>query len=326
MSESPIQRVVGIDLGSNSLKLAIAAVRSDRLPEITIRKRITLRLATDAFDRGRLRDETFESLIEACRRFSEILDQVKVAAYRAVGTEAFRKMVNADEVIRGIGEGSGLTVELLTPESEARLVLDAIRNLIVGGREPDLLVELGGGSLEICAPAGEEETGLRFETHSLGLAARFETFLESRPSGRDTRLELRLRAAKLASELESDLLDSTAPETIVLSGGQAAMLDSLAVKWGLWSDDSSTLDGITPVEFNTLCERMVREETDVIASLGVPPDRAPMLAGAAAFYHALAVRAGAARILVPRAGLMDGLLLTVSEQGRAWPPGRESRG
>ncbi len=326
MTESPLQRIAGIDLGSNSLKLAIAAVRIDLLPQITIKHRIPLRLATDAFDRGRLRGDTIGQLIDASQRFAEILERVKIEAYRAVATEAFRRVENAGEVIHRIRESSGLTIEVLTPEAEIRLVLDGIRTRMVDGRDPDLLVELGGGSLEICVPAREEGTNLRLETHSIGLAARFETFLESRQPGRDTRQELCLKASELASELTSELLDSVTPETVVLSGGQAAMLDALAFEWNLWGYDDSTLNGISLEDFNALCERAMREETLTLIALGIPPDRASMLAGAAAFYHTLAVRSGAARILIPRVGLMEGLLRTVLGQGEAWPPIDESRG
>jgi exopolyphosphatase/pppGpp-phosphohydrolase len=104
------------------------------------------------------------------------------------------------------------------------------------------------------------------------------------------------------------------------------MLDSLAVTWGLWTEDASTLNGITPQEFNTLCERTVSEETETIVKLGIPADRAPMLAGAAAFYHALAVRTGADRIVIPRTGLMEGLLLTLPDDGLPWPPVSQSSG
>ncbi len=324
MTESSIQRVAGIDLGSNSLKMAVAGLRKGGIPEVTLRERIPLRLATDAFDREEFSDETVDRLIEACWRFSEILERVQVGCYRAVGTEAFRRTENAEQTVSRIREGSGLQVEILTAEMEAWLVLQAIRGQMIGGREPDIIIDLGGGSLEISAPAGEEEVGLRLESHSLGLAARFATFIESRLPDRETRLQLRLKAANLASELASDLLDSGGVDTIVITGGQASMLDSLAVQWGMWGEEYSSLNGITPRELNQLCDKTVFLETDSLIACGIPSDRAPMLSGAAAFYHAIAVRAGASRIIIPRTGLMDGVLLTLPEEGHLWPPGEES--
>ncbi|MFC1628950.1 hypothetical protein ACFL3H_07545 [Gemmatimonadota bacterium] len=321
MTEPLIQRIAGIDLGSNSLKMAVAGLRTGGTAQITLRERIPLRLATDAFDRKQFSDETINSLIEACWRFSEILERVHVGCYRAVATEAFRRAENAKHAVSRIYEGSGLQVEVITSAMEARLVLQAVRRQLIGGREPDLIIDLGGGSLEISAPAGQEEAGLRLESHSLGLAAIFETFLESRSPGRETRLQLRLKATDLVSELPSDLLDIGGVDTIVISGGQASMLDSLAVRWSMWGEEYSTLNGITPGELNQLCERTVTEETELLISLGIPSDRAPMLSGAAAFYHAVAVRSGASRIVIPRTGLMDGILLTLPEEGYLWPPG-----
>ncbi|MFC1499916.1 hypothetical protein ACFL6T_02725 [Candidatus Zixiibacteriota bacterium] len=324
MRESLIQRIAGIDLGSNSLKMAVAGLRAGHAPEITVRERIPLRLATDAFKDESFSVETIDRLVEACWRFSEILEKVHVGHYRAVGTEAFRRSGNVEQVLTRILEGSGLRVEVLTAEMEAWLVVQAIRRQMIGGREPDLIVDLGGGSLEICAPAGEEEVGLRLESHSLGLAARFETFLEARSPGRISRMELRVKASELGAELVSELLDAGKTDTIVISGGQAGMLDALAVEWGMWGEDYSTINGVTQEELQQLCERTVVEETESLTSCGIPADRAPMLSGAAAFYYAIAVRSGASRIVIPRTGLMDGILLTLPDQGHAWPAGEES--
>jgi exopolyphosphatase/guanosine-5'-triphosphate,3'-diphosphate pyrophosphatase len=326
MPEPPIQRIAGIDLGSNSLKLAIAAAQTGRLPEMTIRHRIPLRLATDAFDGGCLHEGTIDRLLTACQRFAEILDRVRIVACRTVATEAFRRIDNAVDVIERISDASGLTVEVLTPEEEIGLVLGGVTAHLPDGLEPDLLVDLGGGSLDIVVPPGEEGGDLRIENHPLGLAALFETFLDSREPGRETRQELSFLASKLAAELTSHLLDALSPETIVLSGGQAAMLDNLAIEWGFWEYDASSLSSVTPERFRSLSDRMVREEILTLISFGIPPDRASMLAGAAAFYHTLADRCGAASIIISRAGLMDGLLPTVLEQGSAWPPADESRG
>ncbi len=318
--------LAGLDLGSNSLRLRI--VKPVRGGEGGFEQidagRSALRLANDAFGHGRFTDPTIERLKGSMAAFASAMYGQDVTRYRAVATEAFRRAENREEAARRVREAAGIRIETIPAEEEAALVLEAVRAALgpVEG-PPPLIVDLGGGSLDlILAVEGTEEFLL--ESHALGLAAGFQEYLEEHGQNEDARRSLGREARRIGEELDSGLLDS-APEgtPAVFVGGQAAMLDHLAEQWGMWSEGSSTREGAPLGTFDAFYERLVGTGPDILEGLRVPADRAPMLAGAAALYRAMADRVGSPTLRLPRTGLMDGLLRTIEEEGHPWPPDDE---
>ncbi len=326
MNTSLSHPIAGLDFGSNSLRLAIARLDPDVGPVTIHRDRVALRLASDAFGPGRFSTETIAAIEGVAARFARAMDNHGVVRYRAVGTEAFRRAENAAEAAGQVQEAGGIRLETLSAGEEASLVLKAVDHWSVGTSPAALVVDLGGGSMELMAPpSGAEAMSPRLESHPLGLAARFEEFLQEHEEGEETRRELSRRAEELARSLNSDLLDGTpAGGTVAFVGGQAAMLDHLAVQWELWEEELSAGEGITLDQFDLLCMRVVSQPAMVLVETGVPLDRASMIPGAAALYRTMAARIQAASIRLPRVGLMEGLLMSVHQAGRPWPEEEET--
>ena len=329
MLPSETVRIAGIDLGSNSLRLRVVDQEPDgALVEVT-RRRAALRLATDAFGPGNFSDDTIYRLARVVGSYAADLDLHHVRSYRAVGTEAFRRVSNGAAAVDRIGRDTRMEVEILTASEEATLVAGAVETAIApdrGGKgEVPLIVDLGGGSLDLILPGREEAIEPGHESHALGLAARFEDYLAEHGGDEDARRQLAEQAFEIGRDLESELLGSCSEGTsAVMVGGQAGMLDRLAVEWAVWEQDAARMGGISLSLFEKVRERVTETPVATLVRMGVPEDRAPMLAGAAALYASMAVRVGARRIVLPRVGLMDGLLETVGEKRQSWPPGEES--
>ena len=318
--------LAGLDLGSNSLRLRIVKPRPEKAGgfEQIDAGRSALRLANDAFDEGRFSEKTIERLKGALAAFASAMYGQDVTRYRSVATEAFRRAQNREEAEERVREATGIRIETISSGTEAHLVLVAVRAAL-GEQEgpPPLVVDLGGGSLDLILDRGRGEEP-RMESHALGLAARFESFLKEREEGEAVRRELGAEAARIGEELDSGILDE-APEgtPAVFVGGQAAMLDLLAEQWGMWRPQASTRDGAPLETFDAFYERLAGTPPEILEGLRVPADRAPMLTGAAALYRALTDRVGSSTMRLPRTGLMDGLLRTIQEEGHPWPPDDE---
>jgi len=318
----------GLDLGSNSLRLRIVkAVRAGAggFEQIDA-GRSSLRLANDAFGEGRFSERTVARLKGALAAFASAMYGQDVTCYRAVATEAFRRASNREQTVQRVREATGLRIDVIDPGEEASLVLSAVRAALGGELDPPpLVVDLGGGSLDLMrAEQGHSGSEADLESHALGLAARFQEFLEEHGQDEKARRALAEEAARIGEGLDSELLDGAPRGTpAVFVGGQAAMLDHLAEQWGMWEEAVSTRAGVPLGRFDPFFERLVSTEPMILEGLGVPADRAPMLAGAAALYLALARRVGSPKLHLPRTGLMDGLLHTLPERGHPWPPPRE---
>lgn len=321
------ESIAGLDYGSNSLRLLIAAADDSGTSQHVCQDRIELRLASDAFNRGVFSPVTAEKLVDASISFAARMDECRVTRYRAVGTEAFRRTTNSDETIEKIFRQTDIRIEVIDSREEAVLIAEAVNQKDNSAHVADLIADLGGGSLELISPsAGRGGELFGSESHPLGLAVKLESILEKQPEGIETRRDMSAAADLVGRELRSDLLDGIIPVNVIaLTGGQAETIDHLAMQWDLWEEQHSRVTGVNQEQLENICARVISESTENLVSLGVNEQRALLLPGAAALYRSICERVGAHSILLPCVGLIDGLLLNMEERGRNWSGHNQTR-
>ncbi len=140
--------IVAVDAGSNAIRAAVARVSS--LSEITevATERWPVRLGHNVFTKRRLDNRTIARAVRTFKHFRAMMRQHDVQIYRAVATSAVREAENGDALVGKILRESGIRLEAIDSAEEARLVRRAVR-AVLGPLEPRLVVDLGGGSLEI---------------------------------------------------------------------------------------------------------------------------------------------------------------------------------
>jgi len=138
-----------MDAGSNAIRLVIARAESpDAIHELAT-ERAPVRLGHRAFTRRHIDDETIERAVKAFRAFRQLMDLYRVEAWRAVATSACREARNRADLIRRIERKTGIHLEVISGQEEARLVRTAALAACAGRAEPGVIVDLGGGSLEV---------------------------------------------------------------------------------------------------------------------------------------------------------------------------------
>ncbi|HLW43873.1 MAG TPA: hypothetical protein VKS00_05245, partial [Candidatus Acidoferrales bacterium] len=142
-------RIAAIDAGSNAIRLVIAEAKSSVEIQILDVERAPVRLGHRAFTKRRFSRMTIDNAVHAFRRFKQLLDRYGVQHCRAVATSAAREARNRDDLIRRIRRTTGIELEVIDSSEEARLVRSAILGALSHKLLPRLIVDLGGGSLEI---------------------------------------------------------------------------------------------------------------------------------------------------------------------------------
>jgi exopolyphosphatase / guanosine-5'-triphosphate,3'-diphosphate pyrophosphatase len=87
--------------------------------------------------------------VQALRICQKKLENHGVDRMRLVATEACRRAVNSREFMRSVRRETGLTLEVIAPEEEARLAVISCAPLVQAGTEQLLVVDIGGGSTEL---------------------------------------------------------------------------------------------------------------------------------------------------------------------------------
>ena len=141
--------VAAIDAGSNAVRVSIARAYSALDIEPLITERYPLRLGEGVFVRHRFSEETLNKAAKAFRHLREIMDEYGVTKYRAVATSATREADNRHTLVNIIKRASGIHLEVISAKEESRLGREAVFAAMGPEAQPECIVDLGGGSLEV---------------------------------------------------------------------------------------------------------------------------------------------------------------------------------
>jgi exopolyphosphatase / guanosine-5'-triphosphate,3'-diphosphate pyrophosphatase len=175
-------RLGAIDVGSNSVHMIVADVDRGGHVEVVDRVKETARLGRRAFMTGQLMPESMDIAIRALVNFNRILRVRKVAKVRAVATSAVRESKNGASFIRRIRCETGLNVQIISGAEEARLIFLAARHALGLDGGPHLLVDVGGGSVELVLV--RDGRPLWMKSVKLGAARLVERYLTDDPPSR----------------------------------------------------------------------------------------------------------------------------------------------
>lgn len=140
--------LAGIDIGTLTCRLLIAELApSGTLRELRSDRRI-LRLG-QGVDRDRmLRGDAMARVAETLKEWCTLMEGYQVDASIAVATSAVRDAGNREEFVRLIHRQTGLEIEILSGEEEARRTILGIRSGLPAGVSDVLALDIGGGSTE----------------------------------------------------------------------------------------------------------------------------------------------------------------------------------
>ena len=137
-----------IDLGTNNCRLLVAAPQDPSFRVLESYSRI-VRLGEGVAATNRLSDAAMARTIEALRVCAARLKKTGVDRFRGVATDACRRADNADAFVSRIAQETGLTLDIISTEEEARLALDSCLPLLENTSGNMLLFDIGGGSTEL---------------------------------------------------------------------------------------------------------------------------------------------------------------------------------
>lgn len=219
-------RLAALDLGSNSFHVMVVEVRPDQSFEPIAREKIVLRLGEMVAATGRIDDDGVERALDAARQLSAIAAAAN-AEIVAVATDALRSAENGDELAEQISVEIGVPVKVLDGRDEARLTFEAIRASVLIDPGPALMLDLGGGSLEVMVG---DQSGLRWSRSvELGVGRLTGEFLDHDPPTYDERRRLRRRVRQVLAPLVAEV-EQFRPSVLVGSSGTIGALARAVLK------------------------------------------------------------------------------------------------
>lgn len=137
-----------IDLGTNNCRLLIARPHEGGFTVIDAFSRI-VRLGEGLAQAGRLSDDAMDRAVGALAICADKLRRRNVSLVRSVATEACRRAANGAEFAERVRQETGIALDIIPPQEEARLAVLGCHKLLEPGDGPALIFDIGGGSTEL---------------------------------------------------------------------------------------------------------------------------------------------------------------------------------
>jgi len=273
-----------VDLGSNSFHLLVA--RRDH-GELRVLDRIKdmVRLGGGLDADGHLDPAVQDRAFASLARFGQRLRGIPQDNLRAVGTQTFRRMKNANAFLMIAETALGCGIDIIAGREEARLIYLGVIQGVAGHEDRRLVIDIGGGSTELVIGQGSQP--LEMESLQYGCVSLTRRFFG------DGRLS-RKRWNKALSAILADM--------------QELRLRYLRAGWDTAIGSSGTIRAV-----EAICQRMGWvERVDAVNLPGLSDRRHPVLVGGLvmlqACFEALEIRTLKVSPFALREGLLQDML------------------
>jgi exopolyphosphatase/guanosine-5'-triphosphate,3'-diphosphate pyrophosphatase len=300
-----------LDVGSNTVHLLVVDAHRGAHPTPMHDDRSVLRLAEHVGPDGLLSKAGEKALLKAVQRACDQAEEQGCEELLALVTSAIREAENGLEVLGRIKERTGVDLEVLTGEEEARLTFLAVRRWFGWSAGQLMALDIGGGSLELASGIDEDpDVALSLPLGAGRMARRFLPGV--RDGGRPDQEALAALDAHATELLEpaAELLRSAGKPDLVAATSKtfrtlARLTGAAPYSAGLRVRRELTRDGL-----DQLVGFVSRIESSALAELrGVSPDRAhQVLTGAVVASAALRVLDVRCVMICPWA-LREGVIL-----------------
>ena len=174
-----MQRLAVIDIGTNSIHMVLAEIAKGFSYKIVDRIKEMARLGDGTFTSHRLSPEAMDRGLTVLKRFSMLATNKGFDLILPIATSAVREAKNGGDFLKLVRKEIGLRVRVITGEEEGRLIYLGVRNTMDLSKFPAMIVDIGGGSVELMACTQKRLQFVR--SLKLGAIRLKDQFLKSDP-------------------------------------------------------------------------------------------------------------------------------------------------
>ena len=212
-----------IDVGSNTVHLLVVDAHPGAHPLPATSHKIDLRLSEHVLDDGRIEDGGTDRLVTFVQECLEVAEDQGVEELLAFVTSAIREAPNGEQVLARVRKKTTKQLQVLSGEEEARLTFLAARRWNGWSAGKLLVVDIGGGSLELSIGTDEDPDVALSLLLGAGRVTR-ERLAGDPPSAATIKAARKAVRAEIASQIRP-LAKAGAPDKVV---GTSKTMRSLA--------------------------------------------------------------------------------------------------
>ena len=313
---NPRQAYAAIDLGTNNCRLLIARPSGENFTVIDAFSRV-VRLGEGLAMSGRLSDAAMDRALGALHVCADKLRRRNVHLARSVATEACRRAVNGAEFIERVRRETGIVLDIISAQEEARLAVLGCHILLESGEGPAVIFDIGGGSTELVLiePGGRVPRILDWQSVPWGVVSLTDTVgaVDGEPEERSARYtEMRRVVAESFAPFAERIATHAETEAEIRLLGTSGTVTTLAsVHLELPQYDRRAVDGLIVPSgamrtISTRLATMTPKERGRLPCIG--NDRAELVVAGCAILESILDIWPAGRLGVADRGIREGIL------------------
>jgi len=300
------KRLAAIDIGTNSIRSIVVELGKSGKFRVLDDEKATVRLGEGLHNSGTISAAASERAISALLRQKKIIDGYGVKGIEAVATSAVRKAANGTAFVAAVKARTGIDVATISGEEEAELVaLSAFNNFDMEGAK-HLLVDIGGGSLELVLTVGRHVE----EIFSLELGAVYlsETFLRGEMPSAAVHNRLRRHVRKILKQTFP--AGKPAVNALIGSGGTITAIAAMVLAGRNEVFGSAHGYEVLRSDVVHLLAMLLRKNLKELRSVpGLSPDRADIIVAGVTVIDELLEFCQCNLLKVNDRGIREGLIL-----------------
>lgn len=301
-------RLAAIDIGTNSVHMIVVQVRPDLSFETVDREKEMVRLGAGGLDGRELAPGAMAAALEALQRFRQLAASRDVDEILATATSAVREAPNGGEFLAAVAERTGIQARVISGEEEARLVHLAAVYGVNASTGTTLVVDIGGGSMEMTLGTAAEIHLAR--SFPLGVIRLTDRFVTSDPlSPRDERRLAKHVRAEIAEF--SEQVRAAGFDRMIATSGTSLSLGEIALSGRrLFDSDKIHHSRISAKELQRARKEVVSRDMQRRLRLpGLDARRADLVVAGAVLLDTVVQSFGATDLVLCDLGLREGLVL-----------------
>jgi exopolyphosphatase / guanosine-5'-triphosphate,3'-diphosphate pyrophosphatase len=302
-----------IDMGTNTFHLLIAEGDGGTF-NIVFRDRLAVKIGMGGINDGVITESGVQRALLAMQSFRNIIDQHGVERVYAFGTSAMRNARNSKTVAERIQNVTGIDVNIISGEEEAHFIYLGVKAALGLGRDMNLILDIGGGSVEFII-ANQDEVFWK-ESFEIGAQRLLEKFQKHDPIAKD-------EVAALDQHFEDSLfplfeaIDKNKPTVLV---GSSGTFDTLSDIFCITHGIHKTADEIeTPLTiegfYEIYNELLTKDRAQRMLIPGMIEMRVDMIVVACCLVRFLLEKFSFSRIRVSTYSLKEGVLAELCDRG-----------
>src|SRR5690606_24807340 len=141
------QKAAVIDMGTNTFHLLLVELDGANFKTI-YKEKIPVKLGKGGINQNLLADDAKKRAFHTLQHFKNLIDGEGISRTFAFATSAVRNAKNGQSFVDEVRETIGIEIRVLSGEEEAQMIYDGIRLSGSLNGQTDLMIDIGGGSVE----------------------------------------------------------------------------------------------------------------------------------------------------------------------------------